>query len=68
VELRGAYYNTKRQVSELETLLRKLPDPSQPLRPARRRRVPGTARRFGREQVDALIASYLAGATVYQLA
>jgi hypothetical protein len=67
VEVPGRYYNTKQQVSELEALMRKLPDPTQPLRRPRRRRLPGTARRLDGEQVQALIASYRAGATVYQL-
>jgi hypothetical protein len=67
VELPGAYYNTKHQVSELESLIRKLLDASEPLRPARRGRIPGSARQLDSQQVQELIAGYEAGATVYQL-
>jgi len=35
-ELRGGYYNIRHQVSELESLIKKLPDASGPLRSARR--------------------------------
>jgi DNA-binding transcriptional ArsR family regulator len=63
----GHYYNTKRQVSELEALLRKLPDPTQPLHRAPKRRIPGTAKQLDPEQVKELIVGYQAGATVYQL-
>ena len=67
VEVPGAYYNTKYQVSELESLLRELPDVSGPLRPARRGRLPGSARQLDSQQVQELISGYVAGATVYQL-
>jgi hypothetical protein len=67
VELPGSYYNTKQQVSELESLLRKLPDASSPLRPPRRGRVPRTAKQLESHQVQELISAYPAGATVYQL-
>lgn len=63
----GAYYNTKQQVRELESLLRKLPDVSQPLRPTRRGRAPGTARQLDNQRVQELIAGYHTGATVYEL-
>lgn len=67
MEKRGAYYNTKAQVSALETLLKKLPKPGSPVpkRPGSRR--PGTARQLDAEQTQALIDAYQAGATVYQL-
>ncbi|MGH2354628.1 MAG: hypothetical protein ACRDJN_23715 [Chloroflexota bacterium] len=67
MELRGTYYNTKQQVSELKSLLRKLPDVSGPLRPAQRGRMLGSARQLDSQQVQELIAGYEAGATVYQL-
>lgn len=67
MELSGAYYNTKQQVSELESLIKKLSDVSTPLRPARRGRLPGSARQLARHQIQELIAGYEAGATVYQL-
>ncbi len=67
VEVRGAYYNIKQQFSELESLIRALPDASKPLRPARRGRLPGSARQLESQQVQELIAGYQAGATVYQL-
>jgi hypothetical protein len=67
VELPGAYYNTKRQVSELESLIKRLPDASEPLRPDRRGRLPGTARQLDSRQIQELILGYTAGATVYQL-
>ena len=66
VEVPGAYYNTKHQVSELESLLRELPDVSGPLRPARRGRLPGSARQLDSQQVQELISGYVAGATVYR--
>lgn len=67
MELTGRYYNTKHQISELESLLGRLPDTSKPPRPARRCRVPGTARQLESQQVQELIAGYQAGATVYEL-
>jgi len=67
VELPGAYYNTKQQVSELESLLRRLPEASEPLRPVRRSRLPGSARQLESQQVQEFISGYEAGATVYQL-
>ncbi|MGH8904876.1 MAG: helix-turn-helix domain-containing protein [Egibacteraceae bacterium] len=67
MELPGAYYNTEHQVSELESLIKKLPDASGPLRPARRDRLPGSARQLDSQQVQELITCYQAGATVYQL-
>ena len=67
VEVRGGYYNTKQQVSELECLIKKLPEASTPLRPARRGRMPGTAKQLDSQQVQELIAGYQASATVYHL-
>jgi len=40
---------------------------SGPLRPARRGRLPGSARQLDSQQVQELISGYVAGATVYQL-
>jgi len=67
VELPGRYYNTKSQVSGLESLFRKLPDTSGPLPPGHRGRLPGSARQLESQQVQELIAGYVTGATVYQL-
>jgi hypothetical protein len=44
VDLGGTYYNTKPQVEALETLLRKLPDPTTPAPPPVDRPEPGRAR------------------------
>jgi len=67
VEKRGAYYNTKSQVSALEALLKKLPKPGSPAPKPPGRRLPGTARQLDADQTRALIDAYQAGATVYQL-
>lgn len=67
MEKPGGYYNTKALLEELESLVRKLPDPSALPRPRADRRIPGTARQLGAERVEHLIANYRAGATVYQL-
>lgn len=67
MEVRGAYYNTKQQVSELESLIKRLPDASEPLRPGQRSRLPGSARQLESQQVQELISGYVAGSTVYQL-
>lgn len=67
MELTGGYYNTKQQVSGLESLIKKLPDPSGSFpRPAERRRV-RTARQLDAKQTRELIQGYRAGATVYEL-
>ncbi len=63
----GRYYNTKDQVSELESLLGKLPDPTAPVPKRPMRRIPGRARQLSADQVEELIAGYQAGATVYDL-
>ena len=44
-----------------------MPDAAKPLRPARQCRVPGTARQLKNHQAQELIASCLAGATVYEI-
>ncbi|GAB3394099.1 hypothetical protein GCM10027360_86970 [Amycolatopsis echigonensis] len=67
VDLGGTYYNTKPQVEALETLLRKLPDPTEPAAPAVERPKPRRARQLDADQVQELIAGYEAGATVYEL-
>lgn len=67
MDLGGAYSKLEQQVSELEALIKKLPNPSDRLRRAPKRRVPGTARQLEAEQVQELIAGYQAGATVYDL-
>ncbi len=68
MEKPGHYYNTTAQVSALQTLLRKLPDLTQPFDRPPKRHVPGTARHLDADQVQELIAGYHAGATVYELA
>jgi DNA invertase Pin-like site-specific DNA recombinase len=55
------------QVSELEALIKQLPDPSVPYRRTSRGLAPGTAKQLKADQVQELIAGYQAGATVYQL-
>jgi hypothetical protein len=67
VDLGGTYYNTKTQVEGLETLLRKLPDPTTPAPPPVDRPKPRRARQLDADHVQKLIASYQAGATVYEL-
>jgi hypothetical protein len=67
VDLGGPYYNTKTQVGALETLRRKLPDPTTPAPPPADRPKPGRARQLGTDQVQELIAGYESGETVYQL-
>jgi DNA invertase Pin-like site-specific DNA recombinase len=67
VDPKGRHYNTRRLVSKLEGLLKKLPSLTAPVRPARRSRRPGTAKQLNEQQVERLIAGYLAGATVYEL-
>lgn len=63
----GGYYNTKALLSEVEALVRKLPDPATQPHTRPQRRVPGVARQLDAEQVEQLIADYRAGATVYTL-
>jgi hypothetical protein len=67
VDLRGTYYTTKPQVEALEKLLRKLPDPTAPAPPPTQRHQPRRIRHLQPDQVEKLIASYQAGATVYEL-
>ncbi|WP_153414793.1 helix-turn-helix domain-containing protein [Nocardia macrotermitis] len=55
------------QVDALENLHRKLPDPSAPVSPPVVRPKPGRARQLDLNQVQALIAGYKSGETVYQL-
>ncbi len=61
------YYNTSAWVEALETLLRKLPDPTTPAPPPIDRRKLSRARQLDADQVKELIAGYQAGATVYEL-
>jgi transposase len=60
-------YNTNTQVEALETLLRKLPDPTTPAPPSADHPKPGRARQLDTDQLQELIAGYQAGATVYEL-
>jgi hypothetical protein len=65
--LRDAHYNTGWLVSRLNALLEKLPAPTAKHRPAGLGQRPGTAKQLDEQQVQKLIAGYLASATVYQL-
>ncbi|MGQ0776412.1 MAG: hypothetical protein ACT4NY_18630 [Pseudonocardiales bacterium] len=67
MDLGGTYYNTNAQVEALETLLRKLPDPTAPAPPPVDRPKPRRARQLDANQVQELITGYQAGATVYKL-
>lgn len=67
MEVRGAYSNTKSQVSALETLRMKLPDLAASSQPTPKRAKPGRTRRLPDAQVQQLIEGYQAGATVYEL-
>jgi DNA-directed RNA polymerase specialized sigma24 family protein len=67
VDPRRPYSNTTAQVSELEALIKKLPDPSVPLQQSPRGPLPKTARQLEPDQVRELIAGYKAGHTVYEL-
>jgi hypothetical protein len=67
VDLGGAYYNPTAQVSELEALLKRLPDPSAPIQRVVRATPPCPLRHLEVDQVQALVADYLAGATAYEL-
>jgi len=67
VENRGTYYNTKAQVSMLEDLLRKLPEPGAGVIERAKPRKPGTARQLGPSEIERLIAGYQRGSTVYEL-
>lgn len=68
MDLGGRYYNLKQQVNKLEALIKKLPDPSEPVcRPACGLK-PRTARQLNKDQARKLIKGYQAGATVYELA
>lgn len=68
VDLGGIYYNTKRQVEALQSLVRKLPDPSAPMPSTAARSKPKRARQLDAAQIRELIAGYEGGATVYELA
>ena len=67
VDLGGTYYNTNTEVEALETLLRKLPDPTTPAPPPVDRLKPGRARQLDTSQIQALIQGYTTGATTYEL-
>jgi DNA-directed RNA polymerase specialized sigma24 family protein len=67
VDLGGSYYNTKDEVSALESLLWNLPKLDTPVKPSPKRRKPGRARQLDDKQARRLIAGYVDGATVYEL-
>lgn len=64
---KGAYSNTKLQVKQLESLLRKLPDLSEPFQQRSQPRLPRTARQLESEQCAKLVVAYQGGATIYEL-
>ncbi|HJT05214.1 MAG TPA: hypothetical protein VJ757_16550 [Pseudonocardiaceae bacterium] len=64
----GNLLQHKHQVEALETLLRKLSDPTTPAPPPVDRPKPRRARQLDADQVQELIAGYQAGATAYALA
>ena len=64
----GPYYNTKQQVRTLEALIKSLPDPSAPFEGRHLMRLTRTARRLPTEQADELVAAYVAGDSVHDLA
>lgn len=68
MEVKGAYYNTKYQVSALESLAAKLPDLNSPAAPSSRWKAPRRARHLDERDVQRLIESYRSGLTVYELA
>ncbi|WP_218026058.1 transposase family protein [Nocardia miyunensis] len=55
------------QVDTLESLRRKLPDPTTPAPPSAGRPKLSRARQLGADQVQELIAGYKSGETMYQL-
>ena len=67
MEARGAYSNTKDQVTALETLRQKLPDLCAPAQATPKRTKPDRTRRLPDAQVRQLIEGYKSGATVYEL-
>lgn len=68
MDLGGAYYNPKSQVKALEQLREKLPSLEAPAPTPSRQDRPRRARQLGDDQIQQLIAGYLSGATVYELA
>lgn len=67
MEVGGAYSNTKDQVSALDRLRAKLPDPDEAPRPRLKEKRPGRTQRLPDTQVQQLITGYTSGATVYEL-
>ncbi|QNE18691.1 helix-turn-helix domain-containing protein [Kribbella qitaiheensis] len=66
--MRGSYYNTNAQVSDLERLAKQLPKPTTSREPAAAsRRRPRTAKQLNAEQTARLIAGYRAGAKLREL-
>jgi hypothetical protein len=63
----GELLQHKHAARALETLLRKLPNPTTPAPPSTARAKPGRARQLDTDQVQALIQGYLVGATTYEL-
>jgi hypothetical protein len=63
----GSLLEHKRAGRVLETLLRKLPDPTTPAPPPLDRPKFQRARQLDAERIQDLIAGYQAGATVYEL-
>ena len=63
----GNLLQHKHAARALETLLRKLPDPTTPAPPSVDRPKPGRARQLDANQIHALIQGYTTGATTYEL-
>jgi transposase-like protein len=67
VDLRGGYYNTNAQVRALESLLRKLPDATAPVRSSVGQAKPARAKQLDDGQVQEVIAGYQAGSMIREL-
>jgi len=64
----GTYYNPKQQVTTLESLIKSLPDPSEPFARRYLATLTRTARPLAAERADELVAAYVAGQPVRDLA
>lgn len=64
----GTYYNPKQQVTSLEALIKRLPDPSEPFARRYLATLSRTARPLAAQKADELVAAYVAGDPVRDLA
>lgn len=64
----GTYYNPKQQVTTLEALIKSLPDPSEPFARRYLATLTRTARPLAAEKTKELVAAYVAGDPVRDLA